>query len=45
VKTFFRRAHFIDLISSDLSSKLKSLPIVRKQVQPLTQDDMEGLQR
>ncbi len=43
VKTFFRWAHSIDLISSDVSSKLKSLPIVRKQVQPLTRDEMEGL--
>lgn len=43
VKTFFRWAHSIDLISSDVSSKLKSLPIVRKQVQPLTLDDMARL--
>jgi integrase/recombinase XerD len=43
VKTFFRWAHSIDLIPSDVSSKLKSLPIVRKQVQPLTRDEMEGL--
>ena len=43
VKTFFRWAHSIDLISSDVSSKLKSLPIVRKQVQPLTREEMEKL--
>lgn len=43
VKTFFRWAHSIDMIPSDVSSKLKSLPIVRKQVQPLTRDEMEGL--
>ena len=43
VKTFFRWAHSIDLIASDVSGKLKSLPIVRKQVQPLTLDEMEGL--
>jgi integrase/recombinase XerD len=43
VKTFFRWAHCIDLNSSDVSAKLPSLPIVRKQVQPLTQDEMEGL--
>ena len=43
VKTFFRWAHSIDLISSDVSSKLKSLPIVRKQVQPLTRDEMANL--
>lgn len=43
VKTFFRWAHSIDLIPSDVSGKLKSLPIVRKQVQPLTRDEMEGL--
>jgi site-specific recombinase XerD len=43
VKTFFRWAHSIDLIPSDVSSKLKSLPIVRKQVQPLTRDEMASL--
>jgi integrase/recombinase XerD len=43
VKTFFRWAHSIDLIPSDVSAKLPSLPIVRKQVQPLTQDEMERL--
>ena len=43
VKTFFRWAHSIDLIPSDVSSKLKSLPIVRKQVQPLTLDEMARL--
>jgi integrase len=43
VQTFFRWAHSIDLIPSDVSSKLKSLPIVRKQVQPLTRDEMQGL--
>ena len=43
VKTFFRWAHSIDLIPSDVSGKLKSLPIVRKQVQPLTRDEMESL--
>jgi integrase/recombinase XerD len=43
VKTFFRWAHSIDLIPSDVSSKLKSLPVVRKQVQPLTHDEVEGL--
>lgn len=43
VRTFFRWAHSIDLIPSDVSAKLTSLPIVRKQVQPLTRDEMEGL--
>jgi site-specific recombinase XerD len=43
VKTFFRWAHSIDLIPSDVSAKLTSLPIVRKQVQPLTRDEMERL--
>jgi integrase/recombinase XerD len=43
VKTFFRWAHSIDLIPSDVSAKLKSLPIVRKQVQPLTKDEMARL--
>jgi site-specific recombinase XerD len=43
VKTFFRWAHSIDLIPSDASSKLTSLPIVRKQVQPLTPDEMARL--
>jgi hypothetical protein len=43
VKTFFRWAHSIDLISSDVSGKLKSLPIVRKQIQPLTRDEMASL--
>jgi hypothetical protein len=45
VKTFIRWAHSIDLIPSDVSSKLTSLPIVRKQVQPLTLDEMERLLR
>jgi site-specific recombinase XerD len=43
VKTFFRWAHAIDLIPSDISAKLTPLPIVRKQVQPLTRDEMERL--
>jgi hypothetical protein len=43
VKTFFRWAHSIDLIPTDVSSELKSLPIVRKQVQPLTRDEMASL--
>jgi integrase/recombinase XerD len=43
VRTFFRWANSIDLIPSDVSNKLKSLPIVRKQVQPLTPDEMERL--
>jgi site-specific recombinase XerD len=43
VRTFFRWADALDLIPSDVSAKLTSLPIVRKQVQPLTQDEMEGL--
>lgn len=43
VKTFFRWSHSIDLIPSDVSGKLKSLPIVRKQVQPLTREEMGRL--
>jgi site-specific recombinase XerD len=43
VKTFFRWAHSIDLIPADVSSKLRPLPSVRKQVQPLTRDEMERL--
>ncbi len=43
VKTFFRWAHSLDLIPSDVAAKLKSLPIVRKQVQPLTRDEMASL--
>ena len=43
VKTFFRWAHSIDLISSNASAKLTSLPVVRKQVQPLTRDEMAAL--
>ena len=43
VKTFFRWAHSIDLVSSNVSAKLQSLPIVRKQVQPLTKDEMARL--
>jgi site-specific recombinase XerD len=43
VRTFCRWAHSIDLVPSDVSSKLKSLPIVRKQVQPLTRDEIADL--
>ena len=43
VKTFFRWAHSIDLVSSNVSAKLQSLPIVRKQVQPLTKEEMARL--
>ncbi|WP_162601757.1 tyrosine-type recombinase/integrase [Occallatibacter savannae] len=43
VKTFFRWAHSIDLVSSNVSAKLQSLPIVRTQVQPLTKDEMARL--
>jgi site-specific recombinase XerD len=43
VKTFFRWAHSIDLVSSNVSAKPTSLPIVRKQVQPLTKDEMAAL--
>jgi integrase/recombinase XerD len=40
VKTFFRWAFATDLVLADPSAKLKSLPVVRTQVQPLTQDEM-----
>ena len=43
VRTFFRWAHSIDLLPSDPSAKLRSLPVVRKQVQPLTRQDMSDL--
>ena len=43
VKTFFRWAHSIDLVPSNVSAKLNSLPVVRKQVQPLTKDEMAAL--
>jgi len=43
VKTFFRWAHSIDLISSNVSAKLHSLPVVHKQVQPLTKDEIDRL--
>ncbi len=43
VKTFFRWAFSIDLIPADVSAKLKSLPCVRQQVQPLTRDEMGRL--
>jgi len=43
VKTFFRLAHSIDLVSSNASATLTSLPVVRKQVQPLTKDEMAAL--
>jgi len=43
VKTFFRWAHSIDLVSSNVSAKLHSLPVVRKQVQPLTKEEMARL--
>ena len=43
VKSFFRWAHAIDLIPSNESAKLNSLPVVRKQVQPLTRDEMAAL--
>jgi integrase/recombinase XerD len=43
VKTFFRWAFSIDLVSSNASVKLTSLPIVRKQVQPLTKEEMARL--
>ena len=39
----FRWAYSIDLVSSNVSVKLTSLPIVRKQVQPLTPDEMTRL--
>ena len=43
VKTFFRWAFSTDLIPADPSAKLKSLPYVRTQVLPLTQDEMDRL--
>jgi len=43
VETFFRWANSIDIIPSDVSAKRTSLPIVLKQVQQLTQDEMERL--
>jgi integrase/recombinase XerD len=43
VKTFFRWAFATDLIATDPSSKLKSLPSERTQVQPLTEEEMQRL--
>jgi integrase/recombinase XerD len=45
VKTFFRWAYATDLVLTDPSAKLKSLPSVRTQVQPLTKEEMERLLR
>ena len=43
VKTFFGWAYCTDLISSNPSAKLKSLPYVHKQVFPLTQEEMNRI--
>ena len=45
VKTFFRWAYATDRVLTDPSAKLKSLPSVRTQVQPLTKEEMERLLR
>lgn len=43
VKTFFHWAFATDLIPADTSAKLKSLPSGRKQVLPLTQEEMDQI--
>ncbi len=43
VKTFFKWAFNTDLVAANPSAKLKSLPAERKQVQPLTQEEMGRL--